>query len=80
MTRGGPAPSRRWRRPHAGAPGILDVEGLAVHLAPLAALREKDPDGMAAGESAGADMTLAEAIALALPDAEPSLGETMALW
>ena len=34
--------------------GILDVDGLAVHVAPLAALRESDPDGIAAGERAGA--------------------------
>ena len=60
--------------------GILDVEGLAVHLAPLAALRESDPKGMAAGERAGAEMTLAEALALAIPDAEPSVAEAMARW
>jgi len=60
--------------------GILDVEGLAVHHAPLAALRETDPDGMAAGESAGAQMTLVEAVALAMPDAEASVREAMAQW
>lgn len=59
--------------------GILDIEGLAVHLAPLAAIRDRDPDGMAAGERAGAEMTLAEAVALAMP-AERSLAEAMAVW
>ncbi|MET0829038.1 MAG: hypothetical protein ABWY26_05910, partial [Microbacterium sp.] len=60
--------------------GILDVDGLAVHLAPLAAIRESDPDSVAAGERAGAEMTLPEAIALAMPDAEPNVREAMALW
>lgn len=59
--------------------GILDIEGLAVHLAPLAALRDSDPDAIAAGERAGADMTLAEAVALAMP-AERSLADAMAVW
>ena len=60
--------------------GILDIEGLAVHLAALAAVRETDPDGVDAGERVGAEMTLAEAVALALPDAETSLKEAMASW
>ena len=60
--------------------GILDVEGLAVQRAPLAALRERDPQGLAAGERAGAAMALTEAVAVALPDAEPSVKEAMALW
>ena len=51
---------------------MFDVEGFAVHVPPLAALRESDPEGVAAGERAGAEMTIAEAIALALPDAEPT--------
>ena len=46
--------------------GLFDVEGFAVHLAPLAALRERDPAGIEAGERAGADMSVAEAIALVL--------------
>jgi predicted ATPase len=60
--------------------GMLDIEGLAVHLAALAALRETDPEGIAAGERAGAAMTLAEAVALAMPDAETNLKEAMAAW
>jgi len=35
---------------------------------------------MAAGESAGAQMTLAEAVALALPDAEAGVRAAMAQW
>jgi predicted ATPase len=60
--------------------GLLDVEALAVHLAPLAAARESDPEAVAAGESAGAQMSLAEAIAMALPDADPSVAEALAQW
>lgn len=60
--------------------GILDVAGLAVHVAPLAALRERDAEGVAAGERAGAEMTLADAVALAIPDAEVAVNEAMALW
>jgi predicted ATPase len=60
--------------------GLLDVEGLAVHRAPLAALAERAAEEMAAGERAGAEMTLAEAVALALPEAEVRVGETLALW
>ena len=47
--------------------GIFDIAGFAVHEAPLAALRDRDPESVTAGEQAGADMSLAEAIALALP-------------
>jgi hypothetical protein len=50
--------------------GVFDVEAFTVHPAPLAALRERDPDGLAAGERAGADLDIAEAVALAIPHAE----------
>ncbi len=60
--------------------GILDVEGLAVQIAPLAALRESDPDGIAAGERSGAEMTLDEAVALALPDTGRLEREALSLW
>ncbi|HEX5859916.1 MAG TPA: DUF4062 domain-containing protein [Microbacterium sp.] len=60
--------------------GLFDVEGFSVHLAPLAALRESDPESVAAGERAGAEMTVAEAIALALPDADAAVREALALW
>jgi hypothetical protein len=60
--------------------GLFDVEGFSVHLAPLDALRETDPESVAAGERAGADMTVAEAIALALPDADASVRDALAHW
>ena len=60
--------------------GIFDIAGFAVHVAPLDALRERDPDAVAAGERAGADMTVAEAIALALPDADETVREALAQW
>jgi predicted ATPase len=50
--------------------GLFDVEGLLVHAQAVSALRQKDPEGVAAGELAGADLDLAEAVALALPDEE----------
>lgn len=60
--------------------GILDIEGLAVHLAALAAIRETDPAGVDAGEQAGAKMALDEAVALALSAAGTRLEEAMAAW
>ena len=60
--------------------GLLDVEALAVHLAPLAAARESDPEAVAAGESAGAQMSLAEAVAMALPDRDAEVTEALAQW
>ncbi|GAA3203072.1 DUF4062 domain-containing protein [Microbacterium terregens] len=60
--------------------GLFDVEGFAVHLAPLEAIRASDPESVAAGERAGAEMTVAEAIALALPVIDPAVGEALAQW
>ena len=60
--------------------GIFDIAGFAVHEAPLAALRESDPESVTAGEQAGAEMSLAEAIALALPDADADVREALAQW
>ena len=60
--------------------GIFDIAGFAVHEAPLAALRDRDPESVTAGEQAGADMSLAEAIALALPDADADVREALAQW
>jgi hypothetical protein len=60
--------------------GVFDVEGFAVHLPPLAALRESDPDAVAAGERAGAEMTVPEAIAIALPDADTAVRDALAQW
>lgn len=60
--------------------GLFDVDGFAAHVQPLAALRESAPEEVAAGEAAGADMTLAEAFALALPDAERSAPHELLPW
>src|SRR5690606_11585482 len=48
--------------------GGFDLEAFAVQLPLLAALRETDPEGVAAGERDGAEMTVGEAVGLALPD------------
>lgn len=58
--------------------GLFDVEGFAVYLEPLAALRETDPDGVAEGERAGVELSLSQAVRLALPDAD--LEEAVAAW
>ncbi|WP_169580715.1 MULTISPECIES: DUF4062 domain-containing protein [Microbacterium] len=60
--------------------GMFDVEGFAVHEQPLAALREIDPEGVADGERAGAEMSPAEAVALALPDVEAPAREALLRW
>ncbi|NYE21357.1 DUF4062 domain-containing protein [Microbacterium immunditiarum] len=60
--------------------GIYDIAGLAIHLQPLEAARAADPDAVAAGERAGRDMSLAEAIALALPDAEVEMRRLAEAW
>jgi predicted ATPase len=60
--------------------GLFDVDGFAVNLQPLAALRSSDPAGVAAGEKAGAAMSIAEAIAMALPDADRTLQDALAEW
>ncbi|GAA1943777.1 DUF4062 domain-containing protein [Microbacterium deminutum] len=58
--------------------GVFDVEAFMVHPIPLAALRERDPEGLAAGERAGADLSLGEAVALALPEDQDAVREPLA--
>ena len=66
------AGARLEMRPSAGgAEGLLDD---------LAALRSESPDAVGAGESAGADLSVAEAVALALPDADETVREAVARW
>ncbi|MFS0868254.1 DUF4062 domain-containing protein [Microbacterium sp. 179-B 1A2 NHS] len=61
--------------------GVFDVEAFTVHALSLDAARAADPDGVAAGEAAGTELTLAEAVARALPDAAlPAAREAMARW
>ncbi|MDQ7878252.1 DUF4062 domain-containing protein [Microbacterium sp. QXD-8] len=60
--------------------GVYDIAGFAVHLEPLAALRAADPDSVEAGTRAGAEMGLADAIAIALPESEADLPEKVPAW
>jgi hypothetical protein len=60
--------------------GIFDVSGFAVHEAPLNAIRDSDPEQVAAGERAGAEMSVDEALALALPDAAAVVERALARW
>ena len=50
--------------------GLLEVQTLLMQTQHLAELRARDPGGLAAGERAGAELSLAEAVALALPDGD----------
>ncbi len=60
--------------------GVYDPAGFAVHLEPLAALRATDPGSVEAGARAGAEMGLADAIAIALPEPEADLQEKVPSW
>jgi hypothetical protein len=60
--------------------GLFDVDGFAIHVEPLAAVRQADPEGVTAGERAGAEMTLGEAIRLALTDSDAELQEAVPQW
>lgn len=50
--------------------GIFDVEAFTVHTPYLDILRGRDPEVVAAGEAAGAELTVPEAVRLALPETE----------
>jgi tetratricopeptide (TPR) repeat protein len=60
--------------------GQYDVEGFAVHREPLQAIRAFQPEAVDAGVQAGDDMSVAEAYALALPDASPAVRRALAQW
>jgi predicted ATPase len=60
--------------------GVFDVEAFTVHTAHLSALRNRDPESVAAGERAATDLSVAEAVALALPVTDPALKEALAHW
>ncbi|GAB2830615.1 ATP-binding protein [Microbacterium insulae] len=47
--------------------GIFDAEAFTVHTPYLEILRGRDPESVAAGEAAGADLPVADAVLLALP-------------
>ena len=61
--------------------GVFDVEAFTVHSISLDAVRKIDPEGVAAGELEGAQLTVAEAVALALPDEERAVAtESLSHW
>ena len=60
--------------------GVFDAEAFTVHTAHIAALRKRDPEAVAAGERAGAELSVPEAVALALPDADVSVRQSVAHW
>ncbi|GAA3203063.1 ATP-binding protein [Microbacterium terregens] len=61
--------------------GVFDVEAFTVHELSLDAVRRSDPDAVAAGEREGAQLTVAEAVALALPEPERALAaEALSHW
>ena len=60
--------------------GVFDAAGVAVYEAPLQTLRESSPEQVAAGEQAGAEMSVAEGIALALPRADVAVTQAIARW
>ncbi len=61
--------------------GVFDAEVFTVHTPQLDAMRAADPAAVAEGERRGAELTVAEAIALALPEGEREhLGPVLAQW
>jgi predicted ATPase len=61
--------------------GFFDVAAFVVHTARLEQLREKEGDAVAAGERVGAELSVAEAVALALPEsAQAEIHESLANW
>lgn len=61
--------------------GVFDAEAFRVHTPQLDALRAVDPDAVAAGERRGAELTVAEAVELALPEAEGgAVHQTLVEW
>jgi predicted ATPase len=61
--------------------GIFDVEAFTVHTPYLDILRGRDPQSVAAGEAAGAELTVAEAVQLALPEHEhAAVADRLRTW
>jgi predicted ATPase len=61
--------------------GIFDVEAFTVHTPYLEILRGRDPASVEAGETAGTELTLAEAVHLALPaSAYADVAEALRAW
>ncbi|MFK4807359.1 DUF4062 domain-containing protein [Microbacterium sp. ZW CA_36] len=61
--------------------GIFDVEAFTVHTPYLEILRGHDPQSVEAGQAAGAELTVAEAVQLALPEHEwETVADTLRTW
>ena len=61
--------------------GIFDVEAFTVHTPYLEILRGRDPQSVAAGEAAGAELTVAEAVQLALSEEEfQAVADRLQAW
>jgi predicted ATPase len=61
--------------------GVFDAEAFRVHTPQLDALRAVAPEAVAAGERRGAELTVTEAIALALPESETdAVRQSLAQW
>jgi predicted ATPase len=61
--------------------GVFDAEVFSVHTPQLDAIRASDPEAVGAGERRGAELSVAEAIALALPEGErQSVVAALARW
>jgi predicted ATPase len=61
--------------------GVFDVEPFTVHAPQMAAAREADPDAVARGEARAAELTVPEAVALALPEADyAAVADVLARW
>jgi hypothetical protein len=61
--------------------GVFDAEAFRVHTPQVDAIRANDPEGVAAGERRGGELTTAEAIAVALPDLDDhALRASLSHW
>ncbi|WP_439593620.1 ATP-binding protein [Microbacterium sp.] len=61
--------------------GIFDAEAFTVHTPYLEILRGRDAAGVAQGEADGADMTVADAVRLALPESDfARVSDAVAHW
>jgi predicted ATPase len=61
--------------------GVFDIESFGVHTEYLERLRERDPDDVAAGEAEGEELSIPEAVRLALPEPEhDAVQEELRQW
>jgi hypothetical protein len=47
---------------------VFDIESFGVHTEYLERLREREPDAVAAGEAEGEELSIPDAVRLALPE------------